>query len=102
MTPNDNSQTLAQLVRTAEYQGASVMTVEAIIARAAEEGARSALMRCGLQDDAAGDDIRELRALLDAWRDTRRVARRTLVHWVLCLLLALISIGAGVQFEWFR
>ena len=102
MSGMDNARVLAQLVRTAEYQGASMLTIEAIIARAADEGARAALMRCGLQDDAAGDDIRELRALLDAWRDTRRVARRTLVHWVLCLLLALISIGAAVQVEWFR
>ena len=95
-------ESLAQLVRTAEYQGASVMTLEAIIARAADEGARAALVRCGLQDDAAGNDIRELRALLDAWRDTRRVARRTLVHWVLCVLLALVTIGVGVQVNWFR
>lgn len=102
MARNDTAQTLTQLVRTAEYQGASLMTLEAIVARAAEEGARTALMRCGLQDDAAGHDIRELRGLLDAWRDTRRTVRRTLVHWVICALLVLITLGAGVELHWFR
>ena len=101
MTHSD-SQTLVQLVRTVEYQGASLMTLEAIIARAAEEGARAALNRCGLQDDAAGDDIRELRSLLDAWRDTRRTVRRTLVHWLICGLLSLILAGAAIELHWFR
>jgi hypothetical protein len=102
MTRTPNTETLAQLVRTAEYQGASMLTLEGIIARAAEEGARVALGRCGLHDDAAGNDIRELRALLDAWRDTRRVARRTLVRWALYALLAMVGIGTGAHVSWFR
>ena len=97
-----NPQSLTQLVRTAEYQGASLMTLEALVARAAEEGAKAALYRCGLQDEAAGNDIRELRVLLDAWRDTRRTVRRTLVHWLICGLLTLILAGAAIELHWFR
>lgn len=94
-----DSDHLARLVKTAEYQGADVGTLEAIIARAAEEGAARALARCGLHDDQAGTDIRELRGLLDAWRDTKRTARRTLIHWVFYFLLVAILAGVAVRLK---
>lgn len=96
---SENAQSLARLVTTAEYQGAHIGTLEAIIARAAEAGALEALARCGLQDDRAGHDIRELRELLDAWRDTKRTAWRTLIHWLIYALLLAIMAGAAVKMK---
>ena len=49
----DNAAALARLVRTAEYQGADMLTLEAIIARAAEEGMRS-MFQDGLVKALAG------------------------------------------------
>lgn len=102
MSQNEtDSDRLSRLLKTAEYQGANVGTLEAIIARAAEEGASRALARCGLHDDQAGADIRELRGLLDAWRDTKRTARRTLIHWLFyCLLMAILA-GVAVRLKLF-
>lgn len=95
------SEPLARLVESAAHQGADMGTVEAIIARAAEEGASRALARCGLHDDQAGADIRELRSLLDAWRDTKRTARRTLIHWIFYFLLVAILAGLAVRLKLF-
>lgn len=92
-------ETLGRLVRSAEYQGASIGTLEAIIARAADEGAMRALARCGLHDDRAGSDIRELRALLDAWRDTKRTAWRTVVRWAIRGILALVLLGVALKLK---
>jgi hypothetical protein len=97
MAADDNIEMLARLIRTAEHQGAHVLTLQGIIARAAEEGATVALMRCGLSDDRAGTDIRELRLLLDAWRDTKHTARRMLVRWAVCGILALMVLGVAME-----
>lgn len=86
----------ARLVQQAEIEGASIETLRLLIEEASAHGAARALARCGLEDAAAGGDIGELRALLDAWRDTKRTARRAAVKWltraVLLALAAALSI----------
>lgn len=67
---------------------------DAIIERAAERGARKALADLGLHDEAARDDVREIRTLLAAWRDARRTIWHTLVKAVTMLTLGLIALGA--------
>lgn len=47
--------------------------LEAMLDRAAKRGARAALEELGLHDDQAPRDLEELRGILSAWRDTRKV-----------------------------
>jgi len=50
---------------------------EAMLARAAEEGAKRALADVGLDGHEAALDIRDLRSLLDCIRLVRRTAMQT-------------------------
>ena len=52
---------------------------EAILTRAAEEGAKRALADVGLDGDEAALDIRDLRSLVDCIRLVRRTAMQTAV-----------------------
>ena len=49
---------------------------------AAEWGAKRALADIGLHDDEAGGDVKELRGLLETWRDAKRTAFRTAISWL--------------------
>ena len=55
---------------------------EAILPRAAEEGAKRALVDAGLVGDEAALDIRDLRSILDLLRLVRRTAPQTVVRAV--------------------
>ena len=50
-----------------------------LLDRAAERGAERCLAHLGLENGHAAKDIRELRDLLEAWRDARRTAWQTAV-----------------------
>jgi hypothetical protein len=69
--------------------------IEALIERAAAEGARQALREVGLHDDAAAGDVRDLRSLLDAWRDARRTAWRAAVKTATTVVLTALAGMAG-------
>lgn len=56
--------------------------IRRIAGAAAEDAANRVLARMGFHDENAADDIRDLRGLLDAWRDAKATARRTVVAWV--------------------
>ena len=65
---------------------------EAILARAAEEGAKRALGDAGLDGKEAALDIRDLRSLLDCIRFVRRTAVQTAVHLITTgVMLALLA-----------
>lgn len=72
--------------------------LRAMIERAAEEGARRALERIGLHDETAAADVRDLRGLLDAWRDVNRTARQTVTRVLTTALLGIIAGGSAVLF----
>jgi hypothetical protein len=91
------SDVLAQLMLQAGGEGASLATLRAIAEEAGELGARRALARLGLDDPAAGKDMAELRELLAAWRDAKRSAVKTVVAWVVRMLLALVLVGLAVK-----
>lgn len=59
-----------------------------LLDRAAERGAERALAHLGLENGHAAKDIRELRDLLQAWRDARRTAWQTAVKVVTTGILA--------------
>jgi len=68
-----------------------------ICENASEIGARRALARLGLADEAARDDMGELRQLLKAWRDAKTSARNAVIGWVVRGLLAALLIGIAVK-----
>lgn len=71
--------------------------LEELVARAAERGAERALSHLGLENGHAARDIRELRDLLEAWRDARRTAWRTIVKVATTGLLAALLLGAAIK-----
>ena len=64
-----------------------------MLREAAEWGAKRALADIGLHDDEAGDDVKELRGLLETWRDAKRTAFKTTVSWLTKGFLILIIGG---------
>lgn len=70
-----------------------------MLEQAAQKGALQALHEVGLDGEDAAQDIRALRNLLDAWREARVTAWRTIVKAVTTgLLLALVA-GAVIKLK---
>jgi len=74
-----------------------VRELEAMLARAARDGARQALQEIGLENGEAREDIRELRSLLGALRLARRTAWQTAIRVLTTVLLAGLLAWAGVK-----
>lgn len=72
-------------------------TLEEMLERAADAGARKALKDLGLQDENASRDIYELRDLLTAWRSTKKAAWQTVVSTVVKAMLVFIAAGVAVK-----
>ena len=53
--------------------------LEAMLDRAAKRGAKLVLRELGLHDESAAIDIREIRSLLDTWRQTRQSIWNTFI-----------------------
>ncbi len=70
-----------------------------LLDRAAERGAERALAHLGLENSHAAKDIRELRDLLQAWRDARRTAWQTTVKVVTTGILAALLVGAAIKLK---
>jgi hypothetical protein len=88
---------LEGLVAQAESQGAARVTLQAIVEEAAEAGAARALKRLGLMDERAGDDIQELRELVQGWRDVKKSALRSFIGWLMRSIVALLLLGLGFK-----
>lgn len=65
-----------------------------MLREAAEWGAKRALADIGLHDDDAGTDVKELRDLLESWRDAKQTAFKTFISWLTKGFLILIIGGA--------
>lgn len=74
--------------------------LEAMLTRAAEAGAKQALHSVGLHDDKASHDVRDLRNLLESFRDAKREAKRTITRVLTTWLLTALLAGAAVT--WWR
>jgi len=72
--------------------------IEVLIDRAAREGARQALRNIGLSDEEAYDDVKELRSLLETWRDTKKTVGQTITRLFTTALLA--ALATGVWMNW--
>ena len=74
---------------------------EDLLDRAAERGAEKVLAHLGLENGHAARDIRELRNLLDAWRDTRKTAWQTIIKVATTGALAVLLMGVAVKLKLF-
>jgi len=70
-----------------------------LLTRAAERGAERCLAHLGLENGHAARDIRELRGLLEAWRDARRTAWQTTVKVITTCILAALLVGAAIKLK---
>jgi len=74
---------------------------ESLLNSAAERGAERVLAHLGLENGHAARDIRELRDLLDAWRDARRTAWQTVIKVATTGILATLLLGAAIKLKLF-
>ncbi len=74
---------------------------EAILIRAAEEGAKRALADVGLDGKEAAMDVRDLRSLLDCIRFVRRTAVKTTVHLVTTGIILALLAGIALKLKIF-
>lgn len=96
----DEEEAVARLVALAGSCAPGVgdgVMLRALIEEASELGARRALARLGLADEAARDDIGDLRQLLGAWRDAKTSAWKAAVDWAVRAMLALLVVGLAVK-----
>ncbi|KKW67926.1 membrane protein [Lampropedia cohaerens] len=70
-----------------------------LLDRAAERRAERVLAHLGLENGHAAKDIRELRDLLQAWRDARRTAWQTAVKVITTGILAALLVGAAIKLK---
>ena len=70
-----------------------------LLDRAAERGAERCLAHLGLENGGAAKDIRDLRELLEAWRDARRTAWQTVIRVSTTGILALLLVGAAIKLK---
>ena len=68
-----------------------------LLDRAAERGAERALACLGLENGHAAADIRDLRGLIEAWREARRTAWQTAVKVVTTGVLAALLVGVAIK-----
>jgi hypothetical protein len=71
--------------------------LDELLTRAAERGAERALACLGLENGHAARDIRDLRGLIDAWREARRTAWQTTVKVLTTGVLAALLVGIAIK-----
>ena len=74
---------------------------EAMLARAAEKGAKCALADVGLDGEEAALDIRDLRALLEGIRLMRRTAAQTIIRMLTAGLILTLLAGIALKLKLF-
>lgn len=93
----DEDEALARLIALAGTSAPDAALLRAVVEEASELGARRALARLGLADEAARDDVSDLRQLLGAWRDAKTSAWKAVVDWAVRGMLAMLVVGLAVK-----
>lgn len=96
----DEEEALARLIALAGTSASGApdaALLRAVVEEASELGARRALARLGLADEAARDDVSDLRQLLGAWRDAKTSAWKAAIDWAVRGMLALLVVGLAVK-----
>ena len=93
----DEDEALARLIALAGTTSPDAALLRAVVEEASELGARRALARLGLADEAARDDVSDLRQLLGAWRDAKKSVWAAVVDWAVRGVLALLVVGLAMK-----
>lgn len=99
MTTKTDNEMLALLIAQADEQGGDLVMIRALVEEASGLGTARTLDRLGLGDEAAKDDLRELRQLLNGWRDAKRSARNAAIGWLVRLAALLLLLGLAVKLD---
>ena len=75
--------------------------LDELLIRAAEKGAERALAALGLENGHAAKDIRDLRGLIEAWRQARQTAWQTLIKLLTTGILVALLVGASIKLKLF-
>ncbi len=73
--------------------------LDELLTRAAEKGAERALAALGLENGHAAKDIRDLRGLIEAWRQARQTAWQTLIKLMTTGILVVLLVGASIKLK---
>lgn len=90
---------LAELMAQACTEGAYPLTLRAIVEEASEIGAKRALQEIGFDDPKVIKDVRDLRDLLSAWRDVKRIMWQNILSYITKAFLALIVLTVFVKLQ---
>ena len=93
----DEEEALARLIALAGTSAPDAALLRAVVEEASELGARRALARLGLADEAARAAVSDLRQLLGAWRDAKKSVWAAVVDWAVRCVLALVVVGLAVK-----
>ena len=93
----DEEEALARLIALVGTSAPDAALLRAVVEEASELGARRALARLGLADEAAREDVGDLRQLLSAWRDAKTSAWKAAIDWAVRGMLALLVVGLAVK-----
>jgi hypothetical protein len=76
------------------YNEASIMDIEeGALRRIIREEMKSALKEVGLHDEEAGDDVRQLRSLLDDWKGMKTTIWQTIARAGTLFVLGVLALG---------
>lgn len=76
--------------------------LQEMLIEASAKGSRAALDRLGLHDENAANDIRELRGLLDSWREAKHTAWKTIIDWATKIFLGALLLGLYMKSDSFK
>ena len=62
------------------------------------EEMKSVLKEVGLHDDAAGNDVRDLRSLITDWRGIKKTIFQTVARWGTLIVLGIMTLGTWNKF----
>ena len=75
--------------------------LDELLTRAAEKGAERALSALGLENGHAAKDIRDLRGLIEAWRQARQTAWQTFIKLLTTGVLVALMVGTSIKLKLF-
>ncbi len=73
--------------------------LDELLTRTAGKGAERALAALGLENGHAAKDIRDLRGLIEAWRQARQTAWQTLIKLLTTGFLVALIVGASIKLK---
>ena len=75
--------------------------LDELLTRAAGKGAERALAALGLENGHAAKDIRDLRGLIEAWRQARQTAWQTFIKLLTTGVLVALMVGTSIKLKLF-